>query len=82
MKLQYTAQELAVQFAALEQLFGKAVLAIVPLADWLEEPAAARMNTPGKAQGNWCWRADAAAVTPALAKEIRALCARYFRAEA
>ena len=26
MKLQYTAQELAVQFAALEQLFGKAVL--------------------------------------------------------
>ena len=40
------------------------------------------MNTPGQAQGNWCWRADAAAVTPALAKEIRALCARYFRAEA
>ena len=63
-------------------LASPAVLAIVPLADWLEEPAAARMNTPGKAQGNWCWRADAAAVTPELAKEIRALCARYFRAEA
>ena len=63
-------------------LASPAVLAIVPLADWLEEPAAARMNTPGKAQGNWCWRADAAAVTPELAKEIRALCARYFRAKA
>ena len=63
-------------------LASPAVLAIVPLADWLEEPAACRMNTPGKAQGNWCWRADEAAVTPVLAKEIRALCARYFRAEA
>ena len=63
-------------------LASPAVLAIVPLADWLEEPAASRMNTPGKAQGNWCWRVAESAVTPALAKEIRALCARYFRAEA
>ena len=63
-------------------LASPAVLAIVPLADWLEEPAASRMNTPGKAQGNWCWRVAESAVTPTLAKEIRALCARYFRAEA
>ena len=32
MKLQYTAQELAMQFAALEQLFGKAVLVDPPCA--------------------------------------------------
>ena len=37
------------------------------------------MNTPGLAQGNWQWRADDKALTPALAKEIRALTARYFR---
>ena len=36
-----------------------AALAIIPMADWLEEPAASRMNTPGMAQGNWQWRIDA-----------------------
>ena len=57
-----------------------AELAIIPMADWLEEPAAARMNTPGQAQGNWQWRADAKKLTPALAAEIRVLTERYFRA--
>ena len=57
-----------------------AALAIIPMADWLEEPAAARMNTPGQAQGNWQWRADAKKLTPALAAEIRVLTERYFRA--
>ena len=56
-----------------------AALAIIPLADWLEEPAASRMNTPGMAQGNWQWRADAKKLTPALAKEMRAMAVRYFR---
>ena len=40
----------------------------------------ARMNTPGQAQGNWQWRADAKKLTPALAAEIRVLTERYFRA--
>ena len=46
----------------------------------VEETAAARMNTPGQAQGNWQWRADAKKLTPALAAEIRVLTERYFRA--
>jgi len=50
------------------------------MADWLEETAAARMNTPGQARGNWQWRADAKKLTPALAAEIRVLTERYFRA--
>ena len=61
-------------------LASTAALAIIPMADWLEEPAAARMNTPGQAQGNWQWRADAKKLTPALAAEIRVLTERYFRA--
>lgn len=61
-------------------LASPAALAIIPMADWLEVGGAARMNTPGKPDGNWQWRADAAAFTPALASEIRALSARYFRA--
>ncbi len=56
-----------------------AALAIIPMADWLEEPAASRMNTPGMAQGNWQWRADAKKLTPALAKEMRTMAVRYFR---
>ena len=61
-------------------LASTAALAIIPMADWLEEAAAARMNTPGQAQGNWQWRADAKKLTPALAAEIRVLTERYFRA--
>ena len=61
-------------------LASTAALAIIPMADWLEEPAAARMNTPGQAQGNWQWRADAKKLTPALTAEIRVLTERYFRA--
>lgn len=61
-------------------LASTAALAIIPMADWLEENAAARMNTPGQARGNWQWRADAKKLTPALAAEIRVLTERYFRA--
>lgn len=60
-------------------LASAAALAIIPLADWLEEPAASRMNTPGKARDNWQWRADVKKLTPALAGEIRELSERYFR---
>ena len=61
-------------------LASPAVLAVVPMADWLEAGPEARMNTPGKADGNWQWRAAETDFTAALAGEIRALCARYFRA--
>ena len=59
-----------------------AALAIIPMADWLEEPSTSRMNTPGVAQGNWQWRVDEKKITPALAREIKAMTVRYFRAPA
>jgi len=34
----------------------RAALAIVPLQDVLNLGAEARMNMPGRAEGNWCWR--------------------------
>ena len=51
-------------------LASTAALAIIPMADWLEEPAAARMNTPGQAQGNWQWRATSDQITVKLAKRL------------
>lgn len=47
-------------------------IAVVPLQDFLELDARHRMNTPGTAAGNWRWRVDSAALTPALARRIRA----------
>ena len=61
-------------------LASPAALAIIPLADWLEAGPEARMNTPGKAQGNWQWRAADTALTTELAAEIRTMTVRYFRA--
>jgi 4-alpha-glucanotransferase len=36
-----------------------AALAIAPLQDVLNLGAEARMNVPGRAEGNWCWRCTA-----------------------
>ena len=41
----------------------------------------ARMNTPGNPAGNWQWRVAAKDLTPALARKIHEMSARYFRAE-
>ena len=41
-------------------------LAIAPMQDLLGLPGAARMNRPGTMEGNWSWRMDADALTPAL----------------
>ena len=40
------------------------------MADWLEAPAEARLNTPGRAQGNWQWRATSDQITVKLAKRL------------
>ncbi len=55
-----------------------AALAIVPMADWLEEPAASRMNTRAwpRATGSG---APTPKADPALAKEMRTMAVRYFR---
>lgn len=63
-------------------LASPAALAIIPMSDWLECGPEARLNTPGKASGNWQWRADKKDFTAALASEIRAMSTRYFRVAA
>lgn len=62
-------------------LASPAELAVITMADWLEEGETARMNTPGVAAGNWQWRARQGMLTRELAQQIRELSARYFRAE-
>jgi 4-alpha-glucanotransferase len=42
-----------------------AAVAIVPLQDLLNLGSAARMNTPGRADGNWQWRATPEMMSPA-----------------
>ncbi len=54
-------------------LTSRARLAIIPLQDYLELDAGARMNTPGTRVGNWEWRMDKNALTPQLAEKIRHL---------
>lgn len=46
-------------------------LAVVPAQDLLGLGGASRMNTPGRAEGNWTWRADAGAFDDALAARVR-----------
>ena len=60
-------------------LASPAKLAVIPLQDWLEEGAAARINTPGTVENNWCWRVGAGQCTPALARQIRDLSETYLR---
>ena len=49
----------------------KARLAIAPLQDVLGLGSEARMNTPGRATGNWRWRFERGALTDALAARLR-----------
>ncbi len=53
--------------------------AIVPIQDFLELGAEARMNTPSVAFGNWEWRVAAAQLTPDLSKKISTLTKVYGR---
>ena len=47
-----------------------AVFALAPMQDFLNLGTEARMNFPGKPAGNWCWRVDEAALSPALEARI------------
>ena len=47
--------------------------AIVPLQDVLGLGSEARMNLPGRSQGNWRWRYRAADLTPAIRERLRAI---------
>lgn len=60
-------------------LASAAELVVVPMADWLDLGAEARINVPGVPAGNWQWRAGNTALNAALSKRIRAMTERYFR---
>jgi 4-alpha-glucanotransferase len=51
----------------------RAALAIVQAQDVLGLGSEARMNRPGVASGNWSWRLERGALTPALAGRLRGL---------
>ena len=46
-------------------------VAMIQAQDALGLGSEARMNTPGRAGGNWRWRLPAGALTPALARRLR-----------
>jgi 4-alpha-glucanotransferase len=54
-------------------------IAIVPLQDLLELGTAARMNLPGRPDGNWQWRYRSGALTDELGARLRALTTLFAR---
>jgi 4-alpha-glucanotransferase len=56
-----------------------AELAMAPLQDLLGLGSEARMNTPATPSGNWRWRFEESALSPALARRARELAALYGR---
>ena len=57
-------------------------LAVIPMADWLGLGVQGRINRPSTLGGNWVWRLQPGAATPALAAEMRELTRLYGRARA
>jgi 4-alpha-glucanotransferase len=57
----------------------RARLAIVPAQDVLGLGSEARMNRPGVRDGNWSWRLERGALTPALARRLRGLAEQHGR---
>lgn len=56
-----------------------AELFVAQLQDYLGLGSEARINVPGVADNNWCWRLRPGKTTPALAEEIRALTHTFSR---
>lgn len=56
-----------------------AVLAIAPLQDVLRLGSEARMNTPGRADGNWTWRFREEVLTPERARALARMTWMYGR---
>ena len=50
-----------------------ASLAIVPAQDLLDLGSDARMNTPGRADGNWRWRLERGELSSAIGRDLRKL---------
>jgi 4-alpha-glucanotransferase len=58
----------------------RAALAIVPVQDVLGLGSEARMNRPGRTDGNWRWRLERGALTTALARRLRGVAEQHDRA--
>ncbi|MBF2026075.1 MAG: 4-alpha-glucanotransferase [Oscillatoriales cyanobacterium C42_A2020_001] len=56
-------------------------LAIVPLQDILGLDSDARMNTPGKQQGNWEWRYEENALTDEICDRLKDMTEFFYRAK-
>lgn len=54
-------------------------LAITPLQDVLNLDARARMNSPGRPTGNWCWRFSADQITPWVLDRLGEMTQMYGR---
>jgi 4-alpha-glucanotransferase len=57
----------------------RSALAIVPAQDVLGLGSEARMNRPGRTDGNWRWRLERGALTPALARRLRGAAEQHGR---
>ena len=57
----------------------RASLAVVPAQDVLGLGSDSRMNRPGVSEGNWSWRLERGALTPALARRLRRLAEHHGR---
>jgi 4-alpha-glucanotransferase len=60
-------------------LASPARIAIVPAQDLLSLGSEARMNTPGRAEGNWRWQLEPGQLDDALAARLRGLTRRTSR---
>ena len=52
---------------------------MVPAQDVVGLGSNARMNRPGKTEGNWRWRLERGALTPALARRLCGLAEQHDR---
>ena len=53
---------------------------IIPIQDWLQLGAEARINTPGTVGGNWTWRMLPSAASASLARQVAEMTCLYGRA--
>ena len=79
----YLGHALTGETAALElarmALASVAKVAVIPMQDWLDLGAEARINVPSTPRDNWTWRMSPDAATPELAERIRSLSGIYGR---
>lgn len=58
-----------------------AVFALAPMQDVLSLGNEARMNLPGRASGNWCWRLHPDAFSPTILKRLKEVNYLYARTD-